>query len=353
MPLEMNSPEPSPDFVESAIAAYGRAARAALRRDPVRQALRMLRRRFRERPAAAAERAGAVAVPSFLRPPSYRYRGYGGPWLEEHFYQQWDGSPPGGADYLPVFFDGLYFQAQCHAYLPSEFAARYRALWRLLRRIEATDRAFFSVVGMYDFPLWEWPRFPRNLVIFGGTGQGDIPFPQLKGDRPFARPPKDILVSFMGSLDGISNHLGVRAEMRRVFDGVARFGQGDDWEAIMGRSHFSLCPRGLAPTSFRLAEALSLCSIPIYLWRERSGLPYEDELDWSSFAVVAEAGRMEEARRAVLAFDPAAIRAMQDRIERIYPDYFTYDSVCARIRRRAAGWQSREDAESLTAGRTP
>lgn len=345
--------------VQHTIARYRRDFWRALRRGPARQTFRVLRRRGRETtttmpavpPAVSVTPDGSVTVPAILRPPSYHYRQFRGPWLEEHFYRTWERGAGRGAAYLPVFFDALFFHAQCHAYSPGEFALRYRALWELLDAIAASPRPFFTLLGMYEFPIWEWHLFPRNVVVAAADGHGEVPMPLLKGDRPLVRRDKDIRVSFMGALGGPSNVHNVRAEMTAAFGGVAHFGEGPDWEQIMARSHFSLCPRGQGPTSFRLFEALSATSIPVYLWRESCWLPFADELDWNAFALVVEAGRMHEARDVVLGASTEKIRAMQDRIAAVYDGYFRYDSACARIRRRMDAIEDRATAEALTARR--
>jgi hypothetical protein len=207
------------------------------------------------------------------------------------------------------------------------------------------------VLGMYEFPIWEWHLFPRNVVVMAAAGNGDLPIPLLKGDRPLLRRPKDLLVSFMGQLGGFSNVGNVRSEMREVFADVAHIGSGADWAEVMARSPFSLCPRGQGFTSFRLFEAMSVASIPIYVWRDRCWLPYAEELDWSAFALVVEAGRMADAKSRILAMDPALRGRMQDRIAEIYPDYFSYDGACRRIAGRMAGLATARDAADLTAGR--
>jgi hypothetical protein len=346
--------------VERSIDGYRRGFWQSMRRSPARQTARILIRRAKEIAARGSRSSDAttipadvntVPVPSMLRPPSYHYRGFRGPWLEEHFHATWREGRGGGALYLPVFFDSLFFHAQCAAFLPSEFAARYRALWRILFAVEASQRPCFTLLGMYDFPIWEWHLFPRNVVVAAGNGYGDVAIPLLKGERPLQRRAKDIRVSFMGATDGPSNVANVRSDMRRTFGDVAHFGEGDHWEDIMARSDFSLCPRGLGPASFRLFEALSVTSIPIYLWKVRSWLPYADELDWSSFALVAEAGDMGAAKEALQRMPAEAIRRMQDRIAEIYPRYFTYDAVCARLRERFAAVSSLEDARILTGER--
>jgi hypothetical protein len=286
-----------------------------------------------------------------LRPPAYHYRGFHGPWLEEHFHKTWMNSSSHGAAYVPIFFDSFFFHSQYHAFLPVEFSIRYRAIWRILGQLAESPRPYFTLLGMYEFPIWEWHLFPRNIVVAASAGYGDLAIPLLKGDRPLTRRNKDIRISFMGALGGPSNALNVRAEMAATFLDIAHFGEGPDWETIMRRSDFSLCPRGQGPTSFRLFEALSVASIPVYIWKGRCWLPFTNEVDWSSIAIIADAENMRETKREIAGATPEAINAKQDRIAEIYDKFFRYDSACARIRRHMQDIGDRAAAEALTVGR--
>lgn len=335
---------------------YRRGCWRAFRRGPLRQSLRVVQRRAREarqphraQPAHLDERT--VPVPDILRSPPYRYRGFNGPWLEEHFYSTWTPDAATGAAYVPILFDSFFFHAQYHAFLPHEFAQRYRTMWQILGRLAAEPRPFFTLLGMYEFPIWEWHLFPRNVIVAAAAGYGDIAIPLLKGDWPRVQRPKDIRVSFMGALGGPSNVFDVRGAMVRTFKGCAHLGEGPEWRDVMERSDFTLCPRGQGPTSFRLFEALGATSIPVYLWRDHCWLPFTDELNWSEFALVVEAGQMDGVREQILRMPAEKIQTMQRRIGEIYDRYFRYDAACAQIRRRMAAIADRAAAEELTANR--
>jgi hypothetical protein len=103
----------------------------------------------------------------------------------------------------------------------------------------------------------------------------------------------------------------------------------------MGRSVFSLCPRGLGATSFRLYEALSVGSIPVYLWDGHPWLPYADELDWSEFSVCLPIGEVERLPALLAGLSAERIAAMQRRIAELYGDYFTLEGAARQIARRA------------------
>lgn len=343
--------EKHPD-TERTIAEYSRAVWAKLRKDPIRQTARIVRRQLREwnqhrekrKPEA---KTNAVEVPAILQPPSLRYAGYEGPWLEEEFLRGSGEAEFGGAKYLPILWDNFFAQAQAGAYLPGEFARRFRAMWELLARLEQSQEAYFTLLGIYDFPIWNWHLFPKNIVVFASNGYGDVALPLLFKDRPFQNRAKRIRCSFLGRTE---TH-PLRTRMREVFAGEATFGHGSGWEETMGASLFSLCPRGLGPTSFRIAEAMSLGSIPVYIWEKWKWLPYEEELDWSSFAIVAEAGEMEAVKRRIRTMGEEEIRKMQANIAKIYPERFRYEGVSRYIQKRAGEIRGREEAERLTAKR--
>lgn len=65
----------------------------------------------------------------------------------------------------------------------------------------------------------------------------------------------------------------------------AHFGFGPTWRDVMGRSLFTLCPRGLGRASFRFYEALSVSSIPVYIWDDREWLPFADRIPWGDIIV--------------------------------------------------------------------
>jgi hypothetical protein len=332
---------------ERTIADYSRGVWAKLRRNPVRQTARIVRRQLSERSLKMRKSdlgESAIKVPPMLQPPSLKYAGYEGPWFEEYFLQNYHRSESAGATYLPVLWDNFFAQAQAHNYWPGEFARRFRAMWKLLEGLSAADKAYFTVLGIYDFPIWNWHLFPKNIVVLAANGYGDAAIPLLKGDRPFRSQAKDIRLSFLGRT---STHPS-RERMREFFGDSAYFWAGDGWEEVMIRTAFSLCPRGLGPASFRMYEALSLGSVPVYIWEKRKWLPYGDEIDWSKIAVIAEASDMGRAKERIERISDDVLSFMQKEIARVYNAYFRYDGVASYIRSKMSGIRTREDAVTLT-----
>ena len=288
-----------------------------------------------------------MPVPKILQPPSLKYAGYEGPWFEEYFLRNCEACESTGASYVPLLWDNFFAQAQSHNYWPGEFARRFRAMWHLLSRLGTEDRAFFTVLGIYDFPIWNWHLFPENIVVLAANGYGDVPLPLLKGDRPFASRPKDMRLSFLGRTD---TH-PLRQRMREVFADDAVFYEGPDWEQMMARSALSLCPRGLGPASFRMYEALSLGSVPVYLWEKRKWLPFEDSLDWSKIAVVAEASEMQAVRARLERMSDMEIAVMRSEIARVYDTHFRYEGVARRVCDKVSSLRTRQEAKAVTSAR--
>ena len=339
---------------EQVISQYRLAALAKLRRDPARQILRIAKRKTRDalcRHRNARQRADRgsceVDVPWFLQPSSLAYAGYRGPWLEEHFFQHYAPAERDGAVYLPIFWDNFFSHAQGHTYLPNEFARRFRAVWDLLAQLSTRDRAYFTLQGIYDFPIWNWHRFPANVVVLSASGYGDIAIPLLKGDRLLRQTKKTRLASFMGRIE--TDPLRVR--MHETMKDHAHFGFGPSWEQILSESDFSLCPRGLGPTSFRLFEALSLTSIPVYIWQRWRWVPFEAELNWSEFSLILEAEEIPRLPRILNAIPSCKRAEMQARIAAIYHDYFSYAGVTRWIARRMATISTGDEARRITAAR--
>ena len=302
--------------------------------------------------------SGSESVSGLLQPPSYRYGRLKGPWIERYFHRFWlshqfRSSPASrheGAIYLPIQFDAFFLQAQCHKYQPAHFQKVLACLRATLAALDP-DRPYFTVLGMYDFPIWDWHLFPRNVVVFSAAGGGDIPIPLLPGHLSYSTSSKDIFVSFMGSLDGPSDYEGVRSRMYQSLKEFAFFGKGPNWREVMRRSVFSLCPRGQAPASFRMYEAMALGSIPIYLWEEKEWLPYRELLNWNDFSISLPIARCHELPAILSALSAEQIATMQSRLAEVVPLLFHLDAVCRYVIERASTICGLAEAKRLTDAR--
>lgn len=282
-----------------------------------------------------ARRAGASVLPcpDILRPPRHKYAGYTGPWVEDACFDYWiKAAPRTQLRYVPVFWTDIYFHIQTQRWLPAQEEAYARALAVTLHEQVEPTACYFTVLE-YDHAIWDWHAFPRNVIVFSAGGWGDVPVPLLMGSPSYRNPTKDIRVSFMGKLDGYGN-TRVRSRLKEVMQAHAHLGQGPEWREIMGRSVFSLCPRGLGRASFRMYEAMSVGSIPIYIWDDVEWLPWRDELDWSEFSLSVNVAELDSLPQRLAAISDEQIRSMQRRIAELYDDYFTLPGVCRQIHKR-------------------
>ncbi len=322
--------------------SYSARVVADLKRRPAPVTARLLRHWLRTFAASprkecavldSAIRSGctAVPVPAVLVPPPYRYVDYGGPWIEDSFFHFYLGRREQTAlRYLPIRWAAVYQNIQTMNFLPADGDAALAAIERILRRELDPSQRYFTILD-YDHAIWDWHLFPKNVLVFSAGGAGDVPIPWLKGSPPLSNPEKDIRVSFMGRLDGASDAGGVRSRMHAALKDDAHFGFGPEWRDVMARSTFSLSPRGLGRASYRLYEALSVSSIPIYVWDDVEWLPYRDELDWENFCISVNIDRAAELPQMIANWDDDRVTRAHDTIARHYGRYFTLDGVCERI----------------------
>lgn len=285
-----------------------------------------------------------------LRPTNYRYAGHRGPWIEERFFKHWSiHGRNSNAIYLPIFWTNFYLFAQTGAFRPAVYQKIEECMTAVLEEISRSDQIYFTVTD-YDHTPWDWDLFPNNLLVYSGGGGGDIPIPLLMKDRVYTEHEKTIRCSFMGKIDSYSDQFGLRSQMRDKLSNFATFGQGADWMEVMARSEFSLAPRGLGPTSFRLYEAIALSSLPIYIWNDVKWLPYETDIDWSRFAVVVHQDDIGQIPELVESLEARGLQNARAYLAEIFPDYFTYDGTCAWILKSASSME-KHLVDSITSRR--
>lgn len=343
-------------------ASYDKAFWEKIARQPARHGLRCAffqgklaaqAAKRRSSRIASAARAGCPIHPvgELLLPPAFRYQGYSGPWVEDYFLCYWlRNRPDPGLVYLPVLWSNFYQHAQLHEYVPAQFGRIQDAIRKLLDRELDQDKRYFTLLA-YDHALWDWHLFPRNVLVFSAGGWGDVPIPWLKGSPAFTCPPKDIPLSFVGRIDGASDATGVRSKMYAALKDNALFSQGKDWRRTMGRSTFSLCPRGLGRATFRLYESLSVGSIPVNIWDDIEWLPYRDRIDWREFSISIHVDDIGSLPAMLREYSPQRIAAMQSRIAELYEPYFSLDGTSRQIRRMVADLAQGAEFETLIARR--
>jgi len=292
-----------------------------------------------------------IRTPPSLQPPPHKYQGFQGPWIEDFFYKYWiKNSIKSHFTYLPIFWTDFFLHSQVHKYSPREFEKIYQQIKHILQEVILPDNLYFTILE-YDHPIWDWHQFPKNVLVFSAGGSGDVPIPLLKGSPQFQCPPKEILISFMGRLDGASNTGNLRQQMYEKLKDIAYFGQGANWRSVMEKSTFTLCPRGLGRTSFRLYEAISVGSIPIYIWDDIEWLPYKDVLDWSEIAISVNIKDIDKLPELIYAHSQEDISKKQQRMAELYSEFFTLEAVCHNIIRMLNNFHTVTDIQGITSKR--
>lgn len=292
-----------------------------------------------------------VNISDILQPPPHKYQGYQGPWIEDFFYKYWvKNSIKSHVTYLPIFWTDFFLHSQVQKYSPQEFEKICNQITHILEQDILPDNLYFTILE-YDHSIWNWHLFPKNVLVFSAGGSGDIPIPLLKGSPKFQCPPKEILVSFMGRLGGASNAGNLRQQMYDKLKEFAYFGQGANWRSVMEKSTFTLCPRGLGRASFRLYEAISVGSIPIYIWDDIEWLPYKDVLDWSEIAISVNVQDIHKIPELVNAHSAEDIYKKQQRMAELYSEFFTLEAVCQNIIRMLNNFHTITDIQEITSKR--
>lgn len=258
-------------------------------------------------------------------PPYHR-----GAYLEDYFHDRYfEGPPRAGRTLIPVSWTTCYIEG------------RTKGLQEALDGLDPAGSYF--VVSQHDDAVRE--RLPPDTLRFcAGGNMGGVPIPLVcspipEGDMESLSSERDLLCSFCGSM----TH-PIRAEMAREIGGmpdavvkIGRWGvrvEERDYRAYLGlalRSRFLLCPRGYGPNSFRLYESFQLGCVPVVVSDVRF-LPWEDELDWSEFAVVVKdtKGLYERLKN----ITEESYNGMLGVGRRLYEDYFSLRGVFGQVMKR-------------------
>ena len=248
--------------------------------------------------------------------------------------------------YLPVFWTSYY--------VTHNYANNIDELYEWLNTLDKTKKYFTIVqyasgiyVNNFDLNITVFSAGGGGLnikdnstsreityyglnrhVFFGNKANYDLPliclplFPSLNVN-------KDIYCSFMGRFDthkcriDMKNILETNADF--VFFNSVNF---EEYKNIINRSIFTLAPRGYGYTSFRIYEAISGNSIPIYIWDDKQILPYSDIIDWEDIAVIINSSQIKELPNILKNIN---ISEKQNNISKV-KSFFTFDYMCNYIK---------------------
>ena len=214
------------------------------------------------------------------------YNGYCGPWIEEFYMTEFfkNSTKCRTRVFLPISW------TNCHLYCSKEEKIAIQTFINTLDR----DIKYYTVLQIdngFDHPGLQL-SIPTglDLEIFSAGGYTksskaiNIPIPLLKREERPIGIEKTIFMSFVGSTQ---THSTREDMVRQLNESALFFNSIPNWNSIIEKSYFSLCPRGYGLTSFRLSEAIGLLSVPIYIWDEDGPmLPFQDLIDWNRFSVI-------------------------------------------------------------------
>ena len=274
----------------------------------------------------------------FRQPPEWpNYPPYKtGDYFEEHFIKYFKEKSPNSKKYfIPVAWSSCYINNK-DIPLPR--------LQEALDSLEQDEEYF--MVGVHDDSPRE--RLPPHTTRFlAGGNQDGVPIPVVVNKIPTSyldkvNREKNIFASFVGSMTHpirykMYEHMKSNPEI--VFEGkewnpFVSESQLENFLNITSQSHFSLCPRGYAPTSCRLFEAMQLNAVPVYI-SDRFWLPWSDEIDWESICVLStpdELSYLDLNLRECLYSEEHSKKL--NNIRKIYDDFFTHEAMVAKIMER-------------------
>jgi len=148
--------------------------------------------------------------------------------------------------------------------------------------------------------------------------------------------PRDLLASFIGNI-GIHPLRQKLKEAMAAHDDVV-FKQGEyrkaedvmEFEKLMRRSKFALCPRGFGTTSFRLSEAMEFGCIPVYV-SDVFSLPFANLIDAKDYCVLVKESEIATLHERLLAIPQEEVDRLRARIKEIYECCFTMEGCCKTI----------------------
>lgn len=259
--------------------------------------------------------------------PSHSYCGHEGPWLERAFHAE---AVRRKCRFARPYLVGYWTDYMANKPHPGQ-------LGRYMRRVACQGLLFTVVQHCRGFDA----KWPKNLLVFGAGGTGDVPLPLLipNLEPDFELRQRRYFVSFIGRTTGHNDKRGMRQKMLEVFADSPEFAHlplcdFTEYCATLRGSEFVLCPCGYGPTSYRLYETLVMGSIPVYIHDGQPWLPYEDRFDWEETPVLCSPTQFAELPERLAAIDEAQRRRMRERARELYEDHFTISGVVSAVQER-------------------
>ena len=175
-----------------------------------------------------------------------------------------------------------------------------------------------------------------DLFIFSSGGVGHysyplncLPHPPPRSDHPLDR---DFIYSFVGAIRGrhqvrqkMNSSLPIRPDV--FISERLSFG---DFQAVLHRSLFSLCPRGYGKTSFRICESLQAETIPVYIYDD-PWIPFNDMVPFEEYGILCHIDDIDSLDQRLQSISTLEAYNLISRGAEVYDEYYSYDGCYSNI----------------------
>lgn len=243
--------------------------------------------------------------------------------------------PDNTCEFERWYFENYDYQEEAWEYLPIMWTAYYcrhkfgqskPAMDRLQQYLNRLDRSkkYYTIVQYDNGIMHDLSHLDIKVFSMSG-GRTDYPLPLISQEHIYPQVTwmgRDIFMNFIGKV----TH-PIRSDIFRLHceENWLITNMSLDLHTYcnrLGRSTFTLCPRGFGPTSFRIQEALQYGSIPVYISDEWV-IPHN--VSFSDYGVLIDfqdANRVHDILKSIPAEE---ITRKQAAIPEIYRKYFTYE----------------------------
>ena len=278
---------------------------------------------------------------------SLKYPNYvSGPMIEEYFYDYFNKNKLiSNRTYLPIFWTNYY--------IINNYGKNINDLKEYIKKLDKNKR-YFTIVQHARGILCDVSHL--DILIFSSSGAGrnpkdfkingvfkydsnnnnlcDIHIPLLANPAlKYNNIDKTILCSFMGNLNNCQNVRKIMYEKLHNKKGfiIQNSSNFNNYYNMLCKSLFSLCPRGVGMSSFRMYESLHCLAIPIYIYDDIEMLPYKDEITWEKISIIIKENEIDKIPDILEKISKNEINEYQNNIKNLLDKYFTLDGTCKYI----------------------
>lgn len=205
------------------------------------------------------------------------------------------------------------------------------------------DKKYYLVCQGDDTPCHT--NLPKNTRVYSAGGiyksSNLVKIPLICSSLnldPVSLQDKKILSSFIGSDTHEYRKILINESQKdnRIFGIIKPWSiivpenQFQIYKNVSLRSKFVFCPRGNAPASFRLYEAMQFSAIPIY-FSDEYYLPYENKIDWNKLCIFSNPQNLKNTLNYIQNMTDNEYIDRVKYIHETYKNYFTLEATCKKI----------------------